>query len=543
MDELLLRGAAAAPGIAVAPGWVVPERQPVEGAGGGEVEQAHARAVLERVAAELEREAELLRAAGLVEEAEILDANALMARDPVLASDVDAVAARLPAPAALREATERHAAALDALDDPTLAARAADVRALGRRAERLLDGAERLELPAEPVVLLARDLGPADVADVRDARAQVVGIALADGAVTSHAAIVARGLGVPMVVALGDGSFALAGVQLVLDGDAGTVLAAPQPSSLAHARAAVARQERTRSELAAGRSLPAVTRDGRRVRLLCNATSAAEVRAGLDAGAEGAGLIRTELAFLEARGWPSEAEHRAALEPVLGALTGRVATVRTLDFGEDKKPPFLAADGPRGVALTLAHPQALAAQLRAAVRAGRATELRLLLPLVESPGQVRAVRPLLVEALEPGARVPQLGAMIETPAGAARAAEIAAECDFLSIGTNDLVQYTLGIDRQGAAASARAAAHPAVLRHVEAVCRAAGEAGIAVEVCGEAAGEPEVVPLLVALGVGELSVSPVRLDSVRAAVRASGSGVQSADERSEALDGLGRVRA
>jgi phosphoenolpyruvate-protein kinase (PTS system EI component) len=543
MDERLLRGVAAAPGIAVAPGWVTPEREPAGEAGGGEEERIRALAALERLAAELEREGERLRASGLAAEAEILDANALMARDPVLAGDVTAAAGRFSAAAALREASERHAAALDALDDETLAARAADVRALGRRAESLLDGAPRPKLPGEPAVLVARDLGPADVADLRETGVPFVGIALAEGAVTSHAAIVARALGVPMVVALGDGSLGLAGVQLVLDGDAGTVLAAPQPESLAQAHAALWRQERRRRELAAGRSLPAVTRDGRRVRLLCNAATAGEIRAGLDAGAEGAGLIRTELAFLDAAGWPSEEEHHAALEPVLSNLAGRIATVRTLDFGEDKTPPFLAPDGPRGIALTLACPETLAAQLRAVVRAGRATELRLLLPLVESPDQVRATRSLLEDALEPGASAPQLGAMIETPAGAGRAAEIAAECDFLSIGTNDLVQYTLGLGRQDAAASALAAAHPDVLRHVDAVCRAAAEAGIPVEVCGEAAGEPEIVPLLVGLGVSELSVAPVRLDAVRAAVRASGLAAEVADERREALNGLGGVHA
>jgi phosphoenolpyruvate-protein kinase (PTS system EI component) len=523
--ERLLHGVAAAPGIAVARGWVAPVP---EGGGGAD----EALAALESVADELEREAERLRGDGHGDEAEILEANALMARDPVLADDVRALAAHVPAAAALREAGERHAAALAALEEPALAARAADVRALGLRAGRLLAGAARLMLPADPVVLVARDLGPADVADVRDGRGQVVGIALAEGAVTSHAAIVARGLGVPMVVALGDAARGLDGVELVLDGDGGTVLAAPGPGSLARARAAVSRREHALLELAAGRQLAAVTRDGRTVRLLCNAASVAEVSAGLEAGAEGAGLIRTELAFLDAPDWPSEEEHLGALAPVLGALAGRVATVRTLDFGEDKTPPFLQADGLRGVALTLAHPDALAAQLRAIVRAGRETELRVLLPLVESPEQVRAVRSLLPSV--------QLGAMVETPAGAARAAELAAECDFLSIGTNDLVQYTLGVDRQGAAASPRAVAHPSVLRHIEAVCAAAADAGIPVEVCGEAAGEPELVPLLVGRGVSELSVAPVRLDAVRAAVRASG---ELGDERSEALDGLDGVRA
>jgi phosphoenolpyruvate-protein kinase (PTS system EI component) len=530
--EWLLHGVAAAPGIAVAPGWVVPEGGSESGSG-GPAEQARALEALERVAEELEAEAARLRHEGHGEEAEILEANALMARDPVLADDVRARAARVSAAVALREAGERHAAALAALDEPTLAARAADIRALGLRASRLLDGAAGLELPAEPSILLARDLGPADVADLRDGSGEVVGIALAEGAVTSHAAIVARGLGVPMVVALGEAALALDGVELVLDGDAGTVLAAPGPAARARACDAVARREETLLELAAGRLLPAVTRDGRRVRLLCNASTPAEVRAGLEAGAEGAGLIRTELAFLDSHDWPSEAEHAAALVPVLAALAGRIATVRTLDFGEDKTPPFLRADGPRGVALTLAHPGALAAQLRAIVLAGSGTELRVLLPLVELPEQVRAVRSMLGPTA-------QLGAMIETPAGADRAAEIAAECDFLSIGTNDLVQYTLGVDRQGASASPRAAAHPAVLRHIESVCHAASDAGIPVEVCGEAAGEPELVPLLVGIGVSELSVAPVRLDAVRAAVRASG---ELGDERSEALDGLDGVRA
>src|SRR5439155_5963859 len=256
------------------------------------------------------------------------------------------------------------------------------------------------------------------------------------------------------------------------------------------------------------------------VRLLCNAATAAEVAAGLELGAEGVGLLRTELAFLDARTWPTEDDHAAALAPVLAPLAGRVATVRTLDFGADKTPPFLTGTTERGIGLLLAHEDALVAQLRALLRVAGSAALRVLLPLVETPEQVRAVRALLRSAAGPRAELPALGAMIETPGAAARAAEMALEADFLSIGTNDLVQATLGLDRESPEAAVTAAAHPEVLACVRRVTRAAAAAGLAVEVCGEAAGDPGVAGLLVGLGVDELSVAPARLDALRAAIRA-----------------------
>jgi phosphoenolpyruvate-protein kinase (PTS system EI component) len=245
----------------------------------------------------------------------------------------------------------------------------------------------------------------------------------------------------------------------------------------------------------------------------------AEVEAGLAAGASGVGLLRTELSFLEAAEWPDEPAHHAALAPALELLAGRIATVRTLDFGSDKTPPFLTGVTERGLELTLAHPDALIAQLRAIVRAGSAAKLRLLLPLVETGEQLRHVRSLLAEGV--AARRPlELGAMIETPTAVRRAAEIAAEADFISIGTNDLVAATLGLRRDLPLASAATAAEPAVLEHVATVVAAAHGAGIGVEICGEAAGIPELVVLFVGVGVDELSVAPARVDLVRAVVRA-----------------------
>jgi phosphoenolpyruvate-protein kinase (PTS system EI component) len=249
------------------------------------------------------------------------------------------------------------------------------------------------------------------------------------------------------------------------------------------------------------------------VSLLCNAVTAAEVNAGLEAGAEGVGLLRTELAFLEARARPTEDEHFAALAPPLARLRGLVATVRTLDFGADKTPPFLAGIADRGLTLMLSYPAELEKQLRAIVRAAQGTQLRLLLPLVESAEQVRSVR-----ALVGNANV-CVGAMIETPAAAGRAVEIAAEADFLSIGTNDLVQYTLGLDRERPVASASTAAEPIVLQLIAQVVDAAHAAGKTVEVCGEAAGETAVAAILIGLGVDELSVAPARLDELRETVR------------------------
>jgi phosphoenolpyruvate-protein kinase (PTS system EI component) len=352
------------------------------------------------------------------------------------------------------------------------------------------------------------------VADLRLEEGLVLGIALAEGAATSHAAIMARAFGVPMAVGLGEDLFGVrAGETVIIEGDDGTVVVDPTTSNLLVAESEVQRRRQVRDARVAARGLPAVTHDGRIVSLLCNASTTVEVTTGLEAGAEGVGLLRTELAFLEVSAWPTEDEHFAVLAPTLALLRGLVATVRTLDFGADKTPPFLAGVRDRGLTLMLSHPVELEQQLRAIVRAGKGTQLRILLPLVESAEQVRAVRGLVDDETVP------IGAMIETPAAAGSAPEIAAEADFLSIGTNDLVQYTLGLDRERPVASATTAAEPIILGLIAQVVEAAHAAGKTVEVCGEAASEAEVATLLIGLGVDELSVAPAMLDELRETVR------------------------
>jgi phosphoenolpyruvate-protein kinase (PTS system EI component) len=532
MSERVLRGLAASAGVAVGRARLLDSLQPDDAPHrGGKAEAAAALAALDAEADELGDQAERLRVDGFAAESDILAANRLMALDPLLRREVEQLTETLTAPGALRAAADRHAALLAGLPDPLLASRATDVRELGRRAARKLatDAAPEPD-DGTPSILVARDLGPADVAEVRESEQAVVAIALAAGAATSHAAIIARSLGLPMVVGAGDELLA-AGGRIVVDGDAGVAYVDPDLAREAWAAEQMARLEQERRAFARARALPPVTRDGRWVTLLGNAATAVEIRAVVDAEADGVGLLRTELGFLEASAWPTEDEHMQALAPLLALLPGMVATVRVLDFGSDKTPPFLAGTQERGLTLLLDRPESFSAQLRAILRTAGAAELRILVPLVESAQQVRAVRTLLrAAAAETGwsSALPPLGAMIETPVAARLAHEIALESDFLSIGTNDLVQYTLGLDRTQPVATARSAADPRVLRLVAATVEAANAAGVTVDVCGESASVPELAALYVGLGVDELSVAPARLDELRATVRALSAGLATA---------------
>jgi phosphoenolpyruvate-protein kinase (PTS system EI component) len=514
MAELVLRGRPASPGLGAGAARVLVA---VAGAADPQVpeperpaELLRAVAALEQAAAELDSIADELRSAGRVDEAEIVATGSLMAADPALASGVERriVDTGMSAAGALTGATAEHAEALAAIGDETLAARADDVLSLGRRAARIAAGAGDTQQAAGPTVFVAQDLGPADVAELDHS---VCAIALVAGGATAHAAIVARSLGVPLVVGVGAELLRIEpGEPLVVDGGAGEVVRAPSPQRLEQADGARVRREHARAAAVSARDLPAETIDGRAVTVLVNASCEAETLAGLEAGAAGIGLLRTELAFLDAAGWPTVSDHREALTPVLAPARGRSATVRVLDFGGDKTPRFLRDRPERGIALLLAHPQALDAQLEAIVEAASDTALRVMLPLVNSAADVESVRSRLPEGVE-------LGAMIETRSAAEAALQIAAVSDFLSIGTNDLTHSALGSDRFGGGDAA--AHHPHVLALIARTVAAAREVHIPLEVCGEAASDPVTFPLLVGLGVDELSVGASRVGAVRAWVR------------------------
>jgi phosphoenolpyruvate-protein kinase (PTS system EI component) len=474
---------------------------------------------LDAAAKELDALAARLRDDDRGADAEIVETGALMARDPALAAGVRASIAdqSLPADHAIVTVCAAHAEVLAALPDATLAARADDVRSLGRRAARLA------ALPdtsgaggGGETVLVADDLGPADVAELD---AGVQGVVLAGGSATAHAAIVARSLGIPMVAGVGETALALAeGELVVVDGDRGSVLPSPDADRLDGARASARRRAVARERAGAQRDLAAQTIDGRRITVLANVAAAPELELALQAGAEGVGLLRTELAFLQARAWPTHDEHRRALEAVLQGLDGRPATVRVLDFGGDKVPPFLDGIGERGIRLLLRAGAPFDAQLHAILEAGRGADVRILLPLVNSTVELAAAAAALARAARAvGVPVPPLGPMIETPRAAGVVDALAQRAGFVSVGTNDLTAATLGIDRFAAGRSL--AHHPRVLAAIARTVRAARRAEVPMEICGEAASDPVALPLLVGLGVDEISVGASRVGAVRAWVR------------------------
>jgi len=515
--ELALRGVSAAPGVAFGPAVVL------DRAGAGDIaiipaperaaELDRALKALDVVARELEHIGSGLRQAGRSVEADIVETGVLMAADPGLAARVEALVMKSGRPAAdaLREAADESARELALLADPVLAERADDVRSLGRRAAARADGLRPGTIRG---ILIATTLGPADVAELA---MNAKGMALVGGGVTAHAAIVARSLGVPMVVGLGAGVLdVIDGEEVVLDGDGGVLVRHPEAERILAARAEAERRYAARETAVASRLEPAQTKDGRRLRILANAASVAEVIEALEQGAEGVGLLRTELLFLDAQRWPTFSQQASFLGLILAPLTGRIATVRLLDFGGDKTPPFLRGATGRGIELQLESPDALKTQLAAIVDAGGNAKLRILVPMVSSPEQVRAVREMLatVVADRPS---PQVGAMIETPEAAHRAAEIAKECDFLSLGTNDLTQLVLGLDREHSKSAP--VTDIRVLRLIDATVRAGHAAGIPVDICGEAASDAIAMPILVGLGVDEFSLAAARVGEVRSWVR------------------------
>ena len=509
----------ASSGAAVAAAWSPRRAAPVAGtAAAVSVSPEQVRSAFAATAAELEEMAARHRAENATAYADILDTEALIARDPTFADEVVAQLGELDAESAVGRVTERLAATMAALDSAELRERAGDIRQVGRAVADRLAGRLRPTPPDGAVVLLAEEVGAPDLLRYAE---QVVAAVSGLGGPSSHAAIVARSLGIPFVVGAPDELLDAAdGVRLLVDADAGEVVVDPSAERAARAVPAAADPGAVQSL----RSLPTRTTDGVDVSVLANVASAVEARRALAAGAAGVGLLRTELAHLAATAWPSRAEHERALRPVLDVLAGRPVTVRLLDFTNDKTPPFLVGrtSTASSLDLLLAEPGALDAQLDAVLDAGRDVDLRLLVPMVATPGAARR-RPAAAAAAaaRAGVGVPLVGAMLETPAAVEAVPLLAAAADFFSLGTNDLTVAALGVGRTDESVGPAQTAHPVVLRLIEDAVLAAGAAGRPISVCGDAAAEPDVLPLLLGAGLTALSVAPSRLDQVRALVRAT----------------------
>lgn len=484
-------------------------------------------------AARMNQRAKELRAGGEMEAADIMEAHALLAEDPVLLAAIEKeLARRKNAPEAVRAAAKEQADVLAGLEDAYIRERAVDVRAVGKALARELLGAAE-EIPADGLLVLAgNDAAPEAFDEVPPDR--LGGMILRGGSRTCHAAILARSRGIPAVVALGETFDKLAeGEMVIVDGNAGTVTAAPTPADLAEAAASAKAWRKKQHEAKALAGEAAVTTDGCLLSLGGNVGSAEEVAAAVRDGADSIGLFRSEFLFLGRSTLPSEEEQYEAYRAALAAAEGRSCIIRTLDAGGDKPIPALSlppganpALGQRAIRISLARPEVLRVQLRAILRAGTAGAVGILLPFVVSRTEIAAVKTLLAEVkaelaaenIPFAAHVP-LGLTVETPAVAIMADRLAREVDFFSIGTNDLTQYTLAADRTNPAVSALGDYfHPAVLRLIAQTAAAGQKSGIPVTVCGEMAGDPLALPLLLAMGVKILSMAPASLLGIKAAI-------------------------
>jgi phosphoenolpyruvate-protein kinase (PTS system EI component) len=491
-------GAGVAPGSAVAASWRIDRPLPPRA---GPLDPGTVEDAFRAVAADMNRLAGRCRAQGRRAAADIVATGALIATDPGLVDAAWRAATGCEPLQGIQDAVEGYARMLDALPEATLRERAADVRQVGRRVIERLARPSGGTPPTGTFVIVAEDLGPADLLEYLGQG--LVGAVVVRGGASSHAAIIARSVGLPLVVGV-DALDLADGTTLLVDAGTGTVVADPPPEDVARVAEANGRDEERRAEYAVDRGRTHVTADGEPFTLLCNVASDTEVRLGRDSGAQGIGLLRTELPFVHSGQWPTGSEHRRALRPILAEAAGWPVTVRLLDFANDKVPPFLA--GRDGLAALLSDPGALHAQLSAILDLAGEIDLRIMVPMVTSAAQLRTVR---------SETSVSVGAMVETVAAVAAIDELATVADFFSIGTNDLTAEVLGLDRTDPRARPDLTADPRVLDLIARTVTRARIAGRPVSVCGDAAAHPTTLPLLVGAGVRTFSVACARLDETR----------------------------
>ena len=471
------------------------------------------------------------------EEAAIFDAHAMFLKDPTL---IDAVRQAIEkhainAEAAINEAVETHAQTLESMEDEYFRARAADIRDVGRRVVCILLGFDEADLSNlnQPSIIIARDLTPSDT--VRLDKSLVLGFCTAAGGPTSHTAIIAKALDLPAVVGAGNDVLDVPSSSLILlDGQKGEIVVDPKKAlQLEFAERKRGYETRSSGELENAFDT-AVTLDGFEIEVVANVGNLQDAQMALERGAEGIGLLRTEFLYLDRATAPDEEEQLAAYDQILDLMGKRPVVVRTLDVGGDKELPYLDLGqeanpflGWRAIRMCLDQPGFFKIQLRALLRSSPGHDLRIMFPMIATLEEVRSAKALLDESRDEvcadGAAVAesiQLGIMVEIPSVAVLADRFAKEVDFFSIGTNDLTQYTMAAERTNEkVAHLGDACHPAVLRQIRSVLRAAHSEGIWVGLCGELAGDPDAIPILLGLGLDEFSMAPASIPRAKTILR------------------------
>ena len=467
------------------------------------------------------------------QEAEIFDAHLTIlgdeysVREPIIQRIREQ---KQNAAAAITDQFDELAQMFRSLGDELMAERAADAEDLKQQLLRICLGCGRQDLSVLPgdVIVLAEELTPSDT--VRMDTAHVKGIATRLGGATAHSAIIARTLGIPAAAGI-DGwqTEALNGHMAILDGADGTLTVDPTDEETACYQSRKAQADCEAQALEAFRTCPSQTKDGISLEICANIGTPQEAQQAMQYGADGVGLFRSEFLFMDRDALPTEDEQFEAYRTAAQTMAGKPLIIRTLDVGGDKKLPTLELpheDNPflgfRAIRMTLSHPEIFRPQLRAILRAAAYGDVRVMFPMIGSMDQLREAKALLREQEQTlqAEGVPtgpvKVGMMVEIPAAAVLAEEFAKEVDFFSIGTNDLTQYTLAVERGNAAvAHLYAPEHPAVLRLIAMTAQAAAERHIPCGMCGEAAGDPKLAPAFVGMGVNELSMSPRRVPAVR----------------------------
>jgi len=423
---------------------------------------------------------------------------------------------------------------LASLDDEYMQARADDVRDIGNRLITILSGETQLhpaQLQAGDIVI-AEELTPSETAQFPK---ELSGIITEKGSQTAHAAIIARTLGIPAIVGLGQAIHEIQdGDRLIIDGEKGEVILNPSQELEQSITTQIKEQQKRKHEALQKAAEEAITADNQRIQIFANIGNLTDLQDALDHHAEGIGLFRTEFLYQENQDWPTEEEQYEAYTTVLKAFADRPVLIRTLDIGGDKELPYADLPkeenpflGHRAIRYCLDHPEIFKTQLRALLRASIHGNLWIMLPMIENPSEIQETKKLLKECQQeltaenrPFRQQIPLGIMVEIPAAAINADRLAKEVDFMSIGTNDLAQYTLAADRGNEkVAHLYDAAHPAVLRLIHMTAQAAKKAEIQVGICGELAGDPLLTEVLVGLGVDELSMSATAIPETKEKIR------------------------